>query len=77
VAARNIAVPALLWVVLAAIGMSHTGLRLAVLTVALPASVPAVSFAVHYKQAQRDMASIVLFRYLGSLITLAAFISLT
>jgi hypothetical protein len=36
-----------------------------------------VSIAVHYKQAQRDMASIVLFSYVGSLITLAAFISLT
>jgi Na+/citrate or Na+/malate symporter len=31
VAARNVVAPALLWVILAAIGMAHTDLRLAVL----------------------------------------------
>ena len=77
VAARNIVVPALLWVILAAIGMSHTDLRLAVLANALPAPVAAVIFAVQYRQGQREMASVVLFSSVGSLLTLAAFIALT
>jgi predicted permease len=77
VAMRNIAAPALLWVILAAIGMSHTDLRLAVLANALPAPVAAVIFAVQYRQGQREMASVVLFSSVGSLLTLAAFIALT
>ena len=77
VAARNIIVPALLWVILAAIGMSHTDLRLAVLTNALPAPVAAVIFAVQYKQAQREMASAVLLSSVLSIATLGAFIALT
>jgi hypothetical protein len=77
VAARNVVAPALLWVILAAIGMSHTDLRLAVLANALPAPVAAVIFAVQYRQGQREMASVVLFSSLGSLLTLAAFIALT
>jgi predicted permease len=77
VAARNVVVPALLWVILAAISMSHTDLRLAVLANALPAPVAAVIFAVQYRQGQREMASVVLFSSVGSLLTLAAFIALT
>jgi malonate transporter and related proteins len=77
VAARNVGVPALLWASLAAIGISHTDLRLAVLANALPAPVAAVIFAVKYRQGQRKMASIVLFSSIGSLLTLAAFIALT
>jgi hypothetical protein len=77
VAMRNVVVPALLWVILAAIGMSHTDLRLAVLANALPAPVAAVIFAVQYRQGQREMASIVLFSSVGSLLTLGAFIALT
>jgi malonate transporter and related proteins len=77
VAARNVVVPALLWVILAAIGMAHTDLRLAVLANALPAPVAAVIFAVQYRQGQREMASVVLFSSVGSLLTLAAFIALT
>ncbi len=59
VAARNVVAPALLWVILAAIGMSHTDLRLAVLANALPAPAAAVIFAVQYRQGQREMASVV------------------
>jgi hypothetical protein len=77
VAMRNVVVPALLWLILAAIGISHTDLRLAVLANALPAPVAAVIFAVEYKQGQREMASVVLFSSVGSLLTLAAFIALT
>ena len=77
VAMRNIVVPALLWLILAAIGLSHTDLRLAVLANALPAPVAAVIFAVQYKQGQREMASIVLFSSVFSLLSLAAFITLT
>ena len=77
VAARNVVVPALLWVIFAAIGMAHTDLRLAVLANALPAPVAAVIFAVQYRQGQREMASVVLFSSVGSLLTLAAFIALT
>jgi malonate transporter and related proteins len=77
VAARNVVAPALLWVILAAIGMAHTDLRLAVLANALPAPVAAVIFAVQYRQGQREMASVVLFSSVGSLLTLAAFIALT
>ena len=77
VAARNIIVPALLWVILAAIGLSHTDLRLAVLTNALPAPVACVIFAVQYKQGQREMASAVLFSSVLSIATLGAFIALT
>ena len=77
VAMRNVVAPAALWVILAAIGMSHTDLRLAVLANALPAPVAAVIFAVQYRQGQREMASIVLFSSVGSLLTLAAFIALT
>jgi malonate transporter and related proteins len=77
VAARNIVVPVLLWVILAAIGIAHTDLRLAVLANALPAPVAAVIFAVQYRQGQREMASIVLFSSIGSLVTLAAFIAQT
>ncbi len=77
VAARNVVAPALLWVILAAIGMAHTDLRLAVLANALPAPAAAVIFAVQYRQGQREMASVVLFSSVGSLLTLAAFIALT
>jgi malonate transporter len=77
VAMRNIVVPALLWVILAAIGLSHTDLRLAVLANALPAPVAAVIFAVQYKQGQREMASVVLFSSVFSLFSLAAFITFT
>jgi predicted permease len=56
--------------------MSHD-LRLAVLANALPAPAAAVIFAVQYRQGQREMASVVLFSSLGSLLTLAAFIALT
>jgi len=77
VAARNVVAPALLWVIFAAIGMSHTDLRLAVLANALPAPAAAVIFAVQYRQGQREMASVVLFSSVGSLLTLAAFIALT
>ena len=77
VAARNVVAPALLWVILAAIGMAHTDLRLAVLANALPAPAAAVIFAVQYRQGQREMASVVLFNSVGSLLTLAAFIALT
>ena len=77
VAMRNIVVPALLWVILAAIGLSHTDLRLAVLANALPAPVAAVIFAVQYKQGQREMASVVLFSSVFSLLSLAAFITFT
>ena len=55
VAARNVVAPALLWVILAAIGMSHTDLRLAVLANALPAPAAAVIFAVQYRQGQREI----------------------
>jgi predicted permease len=57
--------------------MAHTDLRLAVLANALPAPVAAVIFAVQYRQGQREMASVVLFSSVGSLLTLAAFIALT
>jgi malonate transporter and related proteins len=77
VTARNVVAPALLWVILAAIGMAHTDLRLAVLANALPAPAAAVIFAVQYRQGQRAMASVVLFSSVGSLLTLAAFIALT
>jgi len=77
VAMRNIIVPALLWVILAAIGLSHIDLRLAVLANALPAPVAAVIFAVQYRQGQREMASVVLFSSVFSLLSLAAFITLT
>jgi predicted permease len=39
--------------------------------------VAAVIFAVQYRQGQREMASVVLFSSVGSLLTLAAFIALT
>jgi malonate transporter and related proteins len=77
VVARNVIVPAVLWAVLAGIGMPHASLRLAVLTLALPAPVACVIFAVRYDQGQRETASIVLFSSVGSLVTLAAFITLT
>jgi malonate transporter len=77
VAARNVIVPAVLWAILAALGMPHTDLRLAVLALALPAPVAVVLFAVRYNQGQREMASMVLFSSVGSLVTLAAFIALT
>jgi malonate transporter and related proteins len=77
VAMRNVVAPAAVWVILAAIGMSHTDLRLAVLANALPAPVAAVIFAVQYRQGQREMASVVLFSSVGSLLTLAVFIALT
>jgi malonate transporter and related proteins len=77
VAARNVVAPTLLWVILAAIGMAHTDLRLAVLANALPAPAAAVIFAVQYRQGQREMASVVLFSSVGSLLTLAVFIALT
>jgi malonate transporter and related proteins len=76
VAARNIIVPALVWVILAPIGLSHTNLRLAVLTNALPAPVAAVIFAVQHKQGQREMASAVRFSSVLSIATLGAFIAL-
>jgi malonate transporter and related proteins len=77
VIARSIIVPAALWGILALLGMAQRDLRLAVLTLALPAPVLAVTFAVQYKQGQREMASMVLFSCLLSFVTLAGFIALT
>jgi malonate transporter len=77
VLARNVIVPAVLWVILAAIGMPHMSLRLAVLTLSLPAPVACVIFAVRYNQGQREMASTVLFSSVLSILTVGAFIALT
>jgi malonate transporter and related proteins len=77
VVARNVIVPAALWATLAALGMPHMSLRLAVLTLSLPAPVACVIFAVRYNQGQREMASTVLFSSVLSILTVGAFIALT
>lgn len=77
VVARNVIVPAALWAIVAALGVPHTPARLAVLTLALPAPVACVIFAVRYNRGQREMASTVLFSSVFSILTVGAFIALT
>jgi malonate transporter len=76
VVARNLVVPALLWMVLLVSGMDGRSLHEAVVTLAIPTSSVTVILAVRFRTAEREMASTLFFSTMLSVVTLAGFIAL-
>ena len=77
VIARNIAIPAAIWGLMALLGMQKEITQEAVLTLAIPTASIAVILAVEYQVAEKEMASILFFSTILSVITMGAFIWLT
>lgn len=77
VTARNIVIPAVIWGLMIFLGIEPEIRRQAVLTLAIPtASIPVI-LAVQYQMAEQEMASILFFSTVFSVITMGGFIWLT
>jgi malonate transporter and related proteins len=77
VIARNIVIPAVIWGLMLSLRMERDITREAVLTLAIPtASIPVI-LAVQYQMAEQEMASILFFSTIFSIITMGGFIWLT
>jgi len=74
---KNIFQPALVWVILLALGYTSPMLGVAVVTAALPMLVVVALLGVQYQVAETEAASALFISMIGSLITLSAFIALT
>jgi len=74
VIARNIVIPAVIWGLMLLLRMEREITREAVLTLAIPTVSIAVIFAVQYQTAEQEMASIVFFSVIFSIITMGGFI---
>ena len=72
--ARNILMPALVWALVAALGVNPEIGREVVLTVAIPAAVICVILAVQFRVAEQEMASTLFLSNVLSLPTMGAFI---
>jgi malonate transporter and related proteins len=77
VVGRNVAIPAAIWGLMLFIGLDREITREAVLTLAIPTASIAVILAVQYKAAEQEMASILFFSTILSVITMGGFIWLT
>lgn len=77
VAARNLAMPAIVWAGMLALGMTPAVTREAVLTLAIPTASICVILAVQYQTAEQEMASTLFFSTVLSVATMGAFIWLT
>jgi predicted permease len=75
--ARNLIVPGLALLCIRLLGRSSTELNEAVIALAIPASSLIVILAVRYKTAEQEMASVLLYSTVGSILTLSLFIWLT
>lgn len=71
---RNIVIPAAIWGLMVLFGMDKEITHEAVVTLAIPTISIAVILAVQYKVAEREMASIVFFSAIFSVITMGSFI---
>jgi malonate transporter and related proteins len=77
VIARNVLIPAAIWGFVFFLGMTTEITREAVLTLAIPtASVPVI-LAVQYQKAEQEMASILFYSTIFSVVTMGGFIWLT
>jgi malonate transporter and related proteins len=77
VTARNILLPAVIWGLMFSLGIGPEIRRQTVLTLAIPtASIPVI-LAVQYQMAEQEMASILFFSTIFSVITMGGFIWLT
>lgn len=77
VAARNLAIPAVVWGGMVALGMAPAVTREAVLTLAIPTASICVILAVQYQAAEQEMASTLFFSTILSVVTMGGFIWLT
>lgn len=75
--ARNIVVPALAWGIAVFFGMSQDTIRETVLTLAIPTGTIAMIVAVQYQTEEQEMASMLFFSTVLSVVTLGVFIGLT
>jgi predicted permease len=76
-AAKNLALPALVWAAMALAGVSPSASHLAVVTLALPTAAIPTILAIQYKVGAREMASTLFLSTATSVLTLAGFILLT
>lgn len=74
---RNIAIPAVIWGLMLFLGMEKEITREAVLTLAIPTGSTPVILAVQYQVAEKEMASILFFSMIFSVVTMGGFIWLT
>lgn len=72
--ARNLAVPGAAYLAIRVLGADSKALQEAVLALAIPVASLVVILAVRYKTAQQEMASVLLYSTVGSLVTLPLFI---
>jgi malonate transporter len=78
VVARNLLVPGLLLLAIHLVGKENSAeLREAVIAMAIPAASLIVILAVRYKTAEQEMASVLLYSTVGSILSLSLFIWLT
>lgn len=77
VAARNLAIPAVVWGGMVALGMAPAVTREAVLTLAIPTASICVILVVQYQAAEQEMASTLFFSTILSVVTMGGFIWLT
>lgn len=75
--ARNIVIPAVIWGLMLLLGADKEITREAVITLAIPTVSITVILAVQYKVAEQEMASIVFFSAMLSVVTMGGFIWLT
>ena len=74
---RLVLVPGLALLPLRFLNLNHAMLRESVISLAMPCAVILVIFSLRYKTAQQESASVMLYSYLFSALTLAAAIALT
>jgi malonate transporter and related proteins len=77
VIARNIVIPAVIWALMLVLHMDTEITKEAVVTLAIPTASIAVILAVQYQIAEQEMASILFFSTISSIITMGGFIWLT
>jgi malonate transporter len=77
VVARNIAIPAGVWLLTRLLGWPAPTVREVVLTLAIPTAAMAVILAVQYHKAEQEMASMLFFSTIFSAVTMGGFILAT
>ena len=77
VVSRNIAIPAIMWAALLALGVAGPAMKEGVITLAIPTASICVILAVQYHTAEQEMASMLFFSTIFSVVTMGGFIWLT
>ncbi|RBM08290.1 AEC family transporter [Novacetimonas cocois] len=75
VASRNIVVPALSWLLLAAIGLSHETIRAAIMALSIPVGTVVVILGVRFRVDEREAASTLFLSAVLSVLTMTFFIA--